>query len=273
MIVSAKTAEESMGEAMTLRHQSPYHIHGVGPAYTWKLAMSNIHTIGDLLDCLDLPHLSEESHISQGLLTKAQLSTRSIVDNEIIQTAPFETPENPVYYDIETSLSCDKVWLIGLLIDGELHQLYADDWSEEKCILETFTDILQRFPENTLVSYSGTRFDSRALLNAMKRHKVNHEPFRLKAEVDLCTRIRRSFIFPTRGYGLKELGSYLGYPFGNPSLDGHRVAEQYERHVKDGVPLDPRVIEYNGDDVKVLPYICERLETVNTTNVLGGIHD
>jgi len=271
MIVSAKTAEESGGEAMTLRDQCPYHIHGVGPVYTWKLAMSNIQTIGDLLDCHDLPHLSEESNISQGLLREMQLRARSIVNSRIIQIAPFESPENPVYYDIETSLSCDKVWLIGLLIDGELYQLYADDWSEEKRILETFIDILQRFPENTLVSYSGTRFDSRVLLNAMKRHKVNHEPHMV--EVDLCTQIRRSFIFPTRGYGLKELGSYLGYPFGNPSLDGRRVAEQYERHVKDGVPLDPRFIEYNGDDVKVLPYICGRLETVNTANVLGGIHD
>jgi len=242
-----------------LRSQSTYYIHGVGPSSTWKLAMCDIQTIGELADHADLHRLSRESRISQRLLRKLQLRARSIVNKETIQTAPFQPPGNPIYYDIETDLRCERVWLIALLIHGELIQLYADDWSQEKDILEQFTATIRGHPHHTLVSYSGTRFDSRVLLNAMKRNSLPRETFKAKPETDLCTQLRRTFIFPTRGYGLKELGAYLGYQFSNPSLDGRAVAEKYHRHVEEGVDLDPRVLEYNGDDVKSLEYICDQL--------------
>ena len=37
------------------RSQSTYHIHGVGPSSTWKLAMCDIQTIGEMADHADLP--------------------------------------------------------------------------------------------------------------------------------------------------------------------------------------------------------------------------
>jgi predicted RecB family nuclease len=242
-----------------LRSQSTYHIHGVGPSSTWKLAMCDIQTVGELADHADLPQLSKESSISRRRLKKLQLRARSIVNRETIQTAPFQPPGNPIYYDIETDLGCGRVWLIALLTHGEITQLYADCWDQEKEILERFMTAINDLPDHTLVSYSGTRFDSRVLTNAMKRNKLPHEPFKAKPEIDLCTQLRRSFIFPTRGYSLKELGAYLGYPFKNPGLDGRAVAEQYHRHVEEDIELDPRVLEYNRDDVKVLEHICDHL--------------
>jgi predicted RecB family nuclease len=221
--------------------------------------MCDIQTIGELADHTDLPQLSKESSISQRLLKKLQLRARSIVNRETIQTAPFQPPGNPIYYDIETDLKCGRVWLIALLTQGELTQLYADSWNQEKEILEQFMATLNELPNHILVSYSGTRFDSRILTNAMKRNKLPYGPFKAKPEIDLCTQLRRSFIFPTRGYGLKELGAYLGYPFKNPGLDGRAVAEHYHRHVEEGIELDPRVLEYNRDDVKALEHICDHL--------------
>jgi predicted RecB family nuclease len=243
----------------TLRSQSTYYIHGVGPSSTWKLAMCDIQTVGELADHSDLPKLSKESSISQRLLKKLQLRARSIVNRETIQTAPFQPPVDPIYYDIETDLKCGRVWLIALLTNGELIQFYADSWNQEKEILEQFMATINELPNHILVSYSGTRFDSRVLTNALKRNKLPHGPFKAKPEIDLCTQLRRSHIFPTRGYGLKELGAYLGYPFRNPGLDGRAVAEHYHRHVEEGIELDPRVLEYNRDDVKVLEYICDQL--------------
>jgi predicted RecB family nuclease len=242
-----------------LRSQSTYHIHGVGPSSTWKLAMCDIQTIGELADHADLPRLSAESSISRRRLKKLQLRARSIVNGETIQTAPFQPPRNPIYYDIETDPRCERVWLIATLTHGELTQLYADGWIQEKTILEQFMATINDLPNHTLVSYSGTRFDSRVLMNAMKRHKLPHQPFKAKPEIDLCTQLRRSYIFPTRGYALKELATHLGYPFRNPGLDGRAVAENYHSHVEMGIELDPRVLEYNRDDVKALQFICENL--------------
>ena len=254
-----------------LRSQSTYHIHGVGPSSTWKLAMCDVQTVGELADHADLPRLSKESSISRIRLQKLQLRARSIVNRETIQTAPFQPPGNPIYYDIETDLRCERVWLIALLTHGELTQLYADDWGSEIDILEQFMVAIQGLPGYTLVIYYGTRFDSRVLTNAMKRNNIPHEPFKATPEIDLCTRLRRSYIFPTRGYALKELATHLGYPFRNPSLDGRAVAEHYHRHVEEGIELDPRVLEYNGDDVKALRFICDNLpkreETLKTDQI------
>lgn len=79
--------------------------------------------------------------------------------------------------------------------------------------------------------------------------------------LDLCKTVRRCFIFPTQGYGLKEIGILLGYVFKNPNLDGLRVVELYEEHLQTGQPLDKRVLEYNQDDVEVLPYIVKTMRS------------
>jgi predicted RecB family nuclease len=250
--------------------QSTYHIHGVGPSLTWKLAMCNIQTIGELANHTNLLKISKESSISQRLLKKLQLRARSIVNREMIQTTPFQLPGDPIYYDIETDLKCGRVWLIALLTNGVLTQFFADSWDQENEILKQFMATINNLPNHTLVSYSGTRFDSRVLTNAMKRNRLPHETFKAKPERDLCIQLRRSFIFPTRGYGLKELGAYLGYTFKNPSLDGRAVAEHYYRHVEEGIELDPRVLEYNRDDVKALEHISDHLgeKYAPTTNIL-----
>jgi predicted RecB family nuclease len=255
-----------------LRSQSTYHIHGVGPSATWKLAMCDIQTIGDLADHPDLPRLSKESSISRRRLKKLQLRAISIVNWETIQIAPFQPPGSPIYYDIETDLRCERVWLIALLANGELTQLYAESWDQERDILGQFLTAINDLPGHTLVSYSGTRFDSRVLMNAMRRQNLPHEPFKAKPEMDLCTQLRRSYIFPTRGYALKELAAHLGYPFSNPSLDGRAVAEHYHRHVEEGVELDTRVLEYNQDDVKALQFICDKLSERGSPNQGASEH-
>jgi len=33
--------------------RSPFHLHGVGPSYTWKLAMSGVDTIQEILEPLE----------------------------------------------------------------------------------------------------------------------------------------------------------------------------------------------------------------------------
>ena len=116
--IAQKQMETSMGEAMNLRLASPFHLHGVGPAYTWKLALSGIQTIQELLDYHDLSELSESSCIPFKVLSMMRMKARSIVNDEIIQIAPFWMPRmEPIYIDIETVPKWDKVWLIGLLVE------------------------------------------------------------------------------------------------------------------------------------------------------------
>ena len=248
-----------MGEAMNLCLASPFHLHGVGPAYTWRLAMSNIQTIQELLDYNDQDELSETTGIPASILHLIRLKARSMVNDEVIQLEPFRMPKRkPIYLDIETVPKWNKVWLIGLLIEDEFIQLYASDYDDEKRILSEFNQIIRNHGERCLVTWTG--FDTRVLRNRMKLHGLPVSILNTLVHMDLKLKIRRCFIFPTRGYGLKRLGTYLGYSFVNPHLDGLAVSSKYQDHIEMGNSLDPSVFEYNEDDVRVLPFIANWAE-------------
>jgi len=241
---------------MDLRLASPFHLHGVGPAYTMRLAICGVETIGDVLEWGDLKQLSAISTIPLGVLRRIRLKAISLVNDEIIQIAPFIPPSrNKVYLDIETTLQSRIVWLIGFMIDGELTQLYADSYDEERQILSEFRILLRKYRDHALVTWSS--FDTRVLCRRMRLHGLHPDPVSSMAHIDLRLEVRRSFIFPTHGYGLKIIGSHLGYNFKNPGLDGYRVALRYEEHLYSGEPLGSDIFEYNGDDVMALPHIMD----------------
>ena len=63
---------------MALSLQSPFHLHGVGPSYTMKLAISGVETICELAALDNLEELSDESTIPVSILRKIQLRARAI---------------------------------------------------------------------------------------------------------------------------------------------------------------------------------------------------
>jgi len=239
---------------MNPSQRSPFHLHGVGPAYTWKLAMSGVDTIQEILDHNNLEKLSEQTSIPHKALRMIRLKAKSIVNDRIIQIAPFWMPEkDPIYLDIETVPNWSKVWLIGLLIDDEFIQLYAEDYDKEKGILSEFNDLICQYKDRFFVTWTG--YDTRVLRKRMLFHGISASHLDALGLVDLKLKLRRCFIFPTRGYGLKSIGKYLRYPFKNLHLNGLDVSNQYQGHIENGKPLSTKVFEYNEDDVSSLPFL------------------
>lgn len=56
-------------------------------------------------------------------------------------------------------------------------------------------------------SYSGTGFDLRVILSAARRLGLDPSALLGFPHVDLCSLLRRCFIFPHHSYALKEIGS------------------------------------------------------------------
>jgi len=251
-----------------LGERSVQRIWGIGYSYAEKLQKCGITSIEELAKCSDSMKIAYSSGISQKLLNNFQLRAKAMLENRIIQTQPFRIPnEKMIFIDIETDLKCEKVWLIGLLVDGEFIQLYADNWSEEKGILKRFLEILQKYPDYLLVSYSSTYFDYRIPLEALRRHRMDTGPLISHAHLDLYHLLRNCFIFPIPSYALKELGAYLGYQFKFSDLDGMMVAIKYLQHLEDGKPLDQRLMKYNEDDVRVIEYIISTLKSSGTQSL------
>lgn len=242
---------------------SPRRIHGIGPFYCDALKGCGINTIGQLAEARDVLDLSLSSGISKRLLRKFRLKAQSVINNETYHIAPFELPTDKlIFFDIETDTDCERVWLIGMLIGGEFRQLYADAWDQERRILDEFIKMLKQHHGRTLVSYSGTNFDHRVPLNALKRHGLDADFFESFPHIDLSTLLNRCFIFPNQRFALKDLGAYLEYPFRYPDMDGLVVALSYQAYVEDGRPLEQRIFEYNEDDVRAIPHLIEKAHLI-----------
>lgn len=251
-----------------LEENSLMKIHGIGPAYAGYLVRSGVKDLTQLSKARDLARIARRSGVPLKRLRTLQLKARSFLENKTYQVAPFSPKnERAIFFDIETDIACERVWLIGLQIDGRFIQLYANDWKQEKGILRKFIDILEEHPDYGLISFSTTNFDYRVTLKAIKRHKLSAESLISRYHEDLGILIRRCFIFPCKTYALKELGSFLEYKFKYPEMDGLMVALGYQKHVEENKPLDPKILDYNEDDVKALPHMIDKLTSLNTNKI------
>lgn len=242
-----------------LPKNSVRRVYGVGESFEKRLGKAGIETVEQLSKIVDLEKTAKITSISQKILWKFKQAAKSMLSQEIYQINTFNVPsEKFIFVDIETDVNCERVWLIGLLIDGHFNQLYADNWDQERSILENFIKIIKEHPGYTLVSYSGTNFDYRVPLAALRRHGLDADFLASYVHIDLCNEIRNCFVFPHRSFKLKEFGYYQGYPFKHGDLDGLWVAMEYHRHVNNGTPLDMRVFKYNEDDVRAIPFLIER---------------
>jgi len=243
------------------------HLHGIGDKKALQFKRVRIKTIQDFAKIKNLKKLSQKMKFSQYFLEKMQLKARSVIENKVFQISEFILPQiDLIFSDIETDLACKKVWLIGILHNGNFTQFFAKNWKEEKSMLMNFLTFLEKKHNFTLVSFSGTGFDRNVVHRALVRQNLDSDFFFSLPHIDLCQLIRRSFIFPNQSYALKNLGAYLEYPFEHPDLSGLGVALEYHNHLKEKRNLDSRVLEYNKDDVSILPYIIEKIKSKNLDN-------
>ena len=148
-------------------------IYGIGKRYSEALRRIGVETVGEVAKITDFDEFEELLSIPAKVLRRIRLRALSYTSGEVFQTEPVEFPgEKLVYIDIETDERCCRVWLIGLLVDGRFTQFYADGWNEKKMVLEKFLGFLDTHRGYTLVSYSGTCFDYRVTLNAMRRPRI-----------------------------------------------------------------------------------------------------
>jgi Icc-related predicted phosphoesterase/uncharacterized protein YprB with RNaseH-like and TPR domain len=248
-----------------LPQTSVRRVYGVGPVYEQRLIRGRIKTVEQLSKLNDIYSTAELTGLSPGQISTFKLRALSMMRQETYQVAPFDVDDDKVIFvDIETDPACERVWLIGILVDGVFTRLYADTWEQERGILEKFLQILKEHPGYTLISFSGTNFDFRVPLGAISRHDLDSNFFKLFEHVDLCNAMKRSFVFPNRSFALKNLAAYLGYRFKHSDLNGLMVALEYMQHVNTGRELNPTVLEYNEDDVRALPYLIDYCRRMNS---------
>lgn len=243
-------------------------LHNVGYRKLEILQNIGISTIEQLLD-YDTSQKLKGVGINSDSILKLKILALSQLEKKIYRTASFEMPKGSIIqYDIETdlelSIKTKKVWSIAVLCNNEYKNFYAENWDEEKKILNEFIKYIRKIKNPILLSYSGVGFDKNVLYYALKRHELESEYFSNMPHYDLCSILKKNFIFPIKGYGLKDVGKYLGYGFSSEYFDGLYVAMQYIRCQKTGDKLPKEIFNYIKDDVYSMEYIIKELKKKRT---------
>ncbi len=237
------------------------NVYGLGYSYEHKLRDFGI---------MDVPKLIESDYdleigIPKATFEKLKVYARAYTNNESVvldKTKILEVKgRKSIIFDIETDLLCEKVWMIGILVEGKFIQLYADNFSKEKSILQEFANILDKYHEKEycLLSYSGTNFDFRVTKNALIRKKIDSKRIERFEHIDVCNLVKRSYISHIQTYALKDFAGHIGYPFKHGDMNGLLVALEYMEHLKKKKELPRKIFDYNQDDVYAIPFILEKL--------------
>ena len=242
-------------------------VPGIGPPSGERLRKLGIRTVEELasapLELLGrIPHLG---HSREVLKARAQ----AMVQEKPIFLRPLQLPSGPeLFLDIETDLRQEYVWLIGLSAgrSGDYTSFFAKTPAEEKEILAEFLGFAERYPNASILTLSGSKFEQRVMSKRLAYYAF--PSLVCQRILDLYWIIQWSVALPTRSYQVKEIGTYLGYRYKHPDLDGFAVAGLYERNYPSfkktpgGRKLAGKLIEYNEDDVRCLPHILNSLQAL-----------
>ncbi len=245
-------------------------IPGIGPVADERLARIGVRTVEELSAC---PIGDLRGAVPSPELISAR--ARAIVQNTPISLGlPYEKPNGvEVFLDIETDLSQTYIWLIGLCVgrEGQYKRFFAQTPKRERRILAELLTFMEAYPAARIVTCSGCRFEERIIRMRLAAHDL---PTAICGVMDdMHPNIRRSVALPTSSYKVKEVGAFFGYQYKHPELDGFAVGSLYEqryrklRDVGKRRKLAKKLIEYNEDDVRCLPFILNALDRLASENL------
>jgi len=238
-------------------------IFGIGPVKYQKLKEAGIMTVDKLFD-ISIEELCDCLNCNPDFANKILVRGKAVFEKKVIPLERMISIEDgAAFLDIETDLVQKLVWLIGIYFTktNKLVHLVAHTPSQEKSILKKFLHNMKDF-RGKIYIFSGTRFDERVIKNRLDYYKMNYS--NLPEFIDLGTYIRRSYALPLKSYGLKSIAEHFGYNYQHKDLSGITVAMEYlinYQKTKDK-KLMKKLLEYNEDDIRSLPWIMEKLSSI-----------
>jgi len=241
-------------------------VPGIGPAYAERLIKRGIRTVEQLAAC-NIDKIRRAVPYAELVSVRA----RAIAENRpFLFRQPSPKPKGvEVFLDIETDLRQEYVWLVGLCIGrkGKYRKFFAKSRKDELRVLSNLLAFMQAHPNARIVTCSGSRFEERIMRKRLLAHDL---------PADICNRmedvhqsISHSVALPTSSYKVKDMGKFWGYRYKHPELDGFAVAQLYEgryrrsRNLVQRRKLAKKLIEYNEDDVRCLPFILDAIERMS----------
>ena len=172
------------------------------------------------------------------------------------------------------------IFLIGaaVLEDGVLgtpYQLFAETRTDERQILEMFSELVRGLPEHWILTWSGLSADIPQLRSAWARHDLHPDMLDVLQgrHIDLYQVAYANVRWPIEGLGLTDVADYLGYRRKRGSLSGFDMPFLYrqflsEQDKSEKSSIRERILTHNVDDLKALALVWDRLQTFVHDNLV-----
>jgi len=174
-------------------------------------------------------------------------------------------PPNCIYCDIETDLPQSIVWLIGIYNpkNSEFRQFFAKNAAGEKRMLKDFCHYMEKNDIQSIISFSGCKFEERVLKNRLRECKLSKYR-KLINDTDIGTWVQNNVFCTASSYKLKDLASVLGYGFKHKEISGYDVGVFYMAYLaKEKTHFTmAEILAYNRDDVMSLPFLVDRINKI-----------
>jgi len=173
------------------------------------------------------------------------------------------------------------IWLLGLLAsDGQTtrcYQIFADEMEEEKQVLNRFNEFLEKHPTHQILTWDGLRADIPQLDVAWRRQGFPPEKLEdlKRRHLDLYNFFLHNYRFPLGSFGLKEVGTYLGFKRKHEGMDGleaqmlyHQYLNIPKRSERQRSRIKQLLLEYNREDLEATLFLLSQLRSLATHAVL-----
>jgi predicted RecB family nuclease len=177
----------------------------------------------------------------------------------IVGSPELKIQGTPVYLDVEGLPDRDFYYLVGVQIgNGESavrHSLWADTVADEGRVWREFLAILETVEKPVVVHYGS--FEKTFWRRMGERHGEPAEGSKpskaISSAINLVSFFFAQIYFPTYSNHLKDIASWRGFSWSDPSLFGPNSVVCRSEWEASGDPLrKQRLITYNTDDCKAL---------------------
>ena len=166
--------------------------------------------------------------------------------------------------DIETDLSQDRIWLIGLYSfqDDEFEHIFEKD--DEEKLLEIFIQHLQNRSKPNVVYYGNNRFDEKCLKRRMSEHRLHKGVELMENSFDLGIEVHNHLLGEFNRTSLDNLARKIAdYEYKYPEMDGFIVGAKYTKYLLDDQEPDwEKLLDYNRDDIMALKNVVNRIREI-----------
>ena len=186
----------------------------------------------------------------------------------ILHADPVAVEGTPVYFDVEGMPGSDYYYLVGMRFKMGDHWIersyWADTRTEESDVWRQCLKTLLTIENPQLVHYGS--YESTYIARMRQRYpNTIRNKRQLNAVLDgsrnLLKSIYASIYFPTFTNGLKDVASYLGFNWSDPTLTGSRAAvfrRQWE--IEPSEATKGMLVRYNIEDCRAAQIVADAVD-------------